>query len=173
MIKSAYLEDDSDDMMMIDLNRSILDPLTQTIMRKPIRGIWCQHSECFDLISFVEINHSAQTDVYQGLSLQYRSWKCPVCRHKISNISFSPFFDLICYFLSQISLSSQNQYFSHKLEPENPITTFKIMQSGIEIAGDLIELSEDKDYYRLRNTKSGKVAKILKLKFSQNNFYEK
>ena len=55
-----------DDVMTISLKC----PYTMTFMRTPCRGIHCQHTQCFDMESFVEMQKSSLVN----------QWRCPICR---------------------------------------------------------------------------------------------
>lgn len=55
---------------------SLRDPLTGARLIEPCKGRDCQHCECFDLKSFLQIN---ETFLLEGKTL----WKCPWCSEKV------------------------------------------------------------------------------------------
>lgn len=69
-IKDYYNTDD-DTLEVGSINISLRCPLTATPIKTPIRSVYCDHMQCFDLYNFLEV---------QRLS---NSWRCPVCNIKI------------------------------------------------------------------------------------------
>ncbi|MBW0499827.1 hypothetical protein O181_039542 [Austropuccinia psidii MF-1] len=51
---------------------NILDPVTSELMEFPVRGINCQHVQCFDLRTFVQFN---QNNEFNNAS---NNWICPI-----------------------------------------------------------------------------------------------
>lgn len=64
------MENDSD-MGVDSLFATIKDPLTKTRMELPARGVDCVHLQCFDAITFLQMNEQKQT------------WACPLCKKKV------------------------------------------------------------------------------------------
>lgn len=58
------------DLSMTSLTVSLLCPLSMQRMKYPSRSIYCTHVQCFDVVSYLQINEFKP------------SWKCPVCRDK-------------------------------------------------------------------------------------------
>jgi len=50
---------------------TIMDPLTKLRLKLPARGVKCVHLQCFDAISFLQINE------------QKLIWSCPICNKQI------------------------------------------------------------------------------------------
>ena len=55
---------------LLSLTTSLLDPLTMSLMRIPVRGDTCSHIQCFDCVTFLAFN-------LEGAN---KGWKCPVCK---------------------------------------------------------------------------------------------
>ncbi|KAI6656502.1 Zinc finger MIZ domain-containing protein 1 [Oopsacas minuta] len=56
-----------EDLHTISASTSLKCPITQRVIEIPIRGVMCRHIQCFDLVSFLHMNHERET------------WKCPIC----------------------------------------------------------------------------------------------
>ncbi|XP_060845226.1 E3 SUMO-protein ligase PIAS3-like [Rhopalosiphum padi] len=61
---------------------TIKDPLTMQRMKLPARGVECVHLQCFDAISFLQMNEQKQT------------WLCPLCKKqvKFENLEIDEYF---------------------------------------------------------------------------------
>ncbi|KAG9410178.1 hypothetical protein AC1031_018208 [Aphanomyces cochlioides] len=82
VIKSFGSEDD-DDVVATCTMLSVRCPLGLCVIDLPVRGINCQHLQCFDLKTFLMFNRSARS----------RAWKCIVC-HKfiaMSDLRIDPY----------------------------------------------------------------------------------
>ncbi|CAI6377854.1 unnamed protein product [Macrosiphum euphorbiae] len=80
LIKKSMENDE--DMHIVSLFVSVMDPLTKLRMKLPVRGVDCIHLQCFDAIQFLKINE------------QNERWRCPICKNKIKfkNIEVDEFF---------------------------------------------------------------------------------
>lgn len=58
---------DSDEVIAQENTVSLRDPLSQAIIRMPVRGGQCSHAKCFDLWTYLTMNEQSPT------------WACPVC----------------------------------------------------------------------------------------------
>uniref|UniRef100_A0A7S1BKZ1 SP-RING-type domain-containing protein n=1 Tax=Corethron hystrix TaxID=216773 RepID=A0A7S1BKZ1_9STRA len=48
--------------------------LSRKVMKMPVRGLKCKHIQCFDLLSFLEVNYFSSV----------LRWKCPICEDFVS-----------------------------------------------------------------------------------------
>ena len=60
-------------------------PITLERLKEPVRGIHCQHLQCFDLDAYLTINR--QVDAFNN------RWQCPVCTLILrpADLSFDPY----------------------------------------------------------------------------------
>ncbi|KAH3668332.1 hypothetical protein OGAPHI_002086 [Ogataea philodendri] len=71
-IKERHLEDD-DDLVQTDKEvLSLMCPCSFIKMRYPCRSIKCGHIQCFDALSFLQLQQQAPT------------WQCPVCSNRLN-----------------------------------------------------------------------------------------
>ena len=84
-------------------NGSIIDPISNKNIVIPVRGTSCNHFQCFDLKSFLE------------LAASYQRWQCPVCNIEIQpeQLQYDQFY------LSQISQIGQDNLFDSLLYESN------------------------------------------------------
>jgi hypothetical protein len=69
--KKEMFEIFQDDLEIEDEIVSLLDPYTRARINKPIKGLQCEHRQCFDLETFLQNYQSS------------RNWNCPICSLKI------------------------------------------------------------------------------------------
>jgi hypothetical protein len=69
--KKEMYETCQDGLEMQDEIISLLDPYTRVRINKPIKGLQCEHRQCFDLETFLQNYQSS------------RNWNCPICNLKI------------------------------------------------------------------------------------------
>lgn len=53
----------------------LLCPISNCRMEVPARGRFCQHYQCFDLVTFIRYNYSG------------RRWECPICSRHIYDLT--------------------------------------------------------------------------------------
>ncbi|EGW34681.1 uncharacterized protein SPAPADRAFT_47769 [Spathaspora passalidarum NRRL Y-27907] len=82
-IKAENSEDE--DIMLESSTVPLTDPVSRTKIKYPIQSIYCNHTQCFDGMSFL------QTQV------QLPTWSCPVCskRVKVEDLAISEYFEEI------------------------------------------------------------------------------
>lgn len=61
------MDDGDDDIIVETLSVSLRCPLTYARMKYPCKSIFCEHIQCFDALSFVQLQE------------QLPSWQCPIC----------------------------------------------------------------------------------------------
>ena len=84
-----------------------MDPVTVTfhdtfsgeIINHPVRGIYCQHYQCFDLRNYIELMFFSRA----------REWKCPYCKKDARKLIIDK------YQLSLISELKKSDLFPKKL----------------------------------------------------------
>lgn len=83
-IKKEYSNDDGedDDIIVSTSSISLKCPLTYARMRYPTKSIFCQHIQCFDGLSYLQLQE------------QVPNWICPVCSNKleISHLAISDYY---------------------------------------------------------------------------------
>ena len=67
--KKQHVAVDSDDDADDDLNFSLVCPISQRRISRPVRGKRCAHTQCFDLQSFLQSNQHVTAS----------RWRCVVC----------------------------------------------------------------------------------------------
>ena len=60
---------------------SLIDPLSKGIIDIPVRGINCQHLDCFSLKNYLMSIDSSKP----------RHWKCPICRSLANELQIDGF----------------------------------------------------------------------------------
>jgi hypothetical protein len=61
------MDDGDDDIIVETLSVSLRCPLTYARMKYPCKSIFCEHIQCFDALSFIQLQE------------QLPSWQCPIC----------------------------------------------------------------------------------------------
>ncbi|XP_062411316.1 E3 SUMO-protein ligase PIAS4b isoform X2 [Sardina pilchardus] len=125
------------------LRVSLLCPLMKARLRVPCRGLTCAHLQCFDALTYLEMNRQKPT------------WACPVCdRHTpFSHLSIDGLLSSILEtaeesvdeieFLEDGSWSSgKNQ---HSNGHRSPLTDLSVSSSSSFPEGEVIDLTEDSD----------------------------
>lgn len=69
-IKKEYTNGD-DDLVVATSSLSLKCPLTYSRMKLPSKSIYCQHIQCFDCLSFLQLQEQIPT------------WTCPICSRKM------------------------------------------------------------------------------------------
>lgn len=69
-IKEEYTHGD-DDLEVATSSLSLKCPLTYSRMKFPAKSIYCQHIQCFDCLSFLQLQEQIPT------------WTCPICSRKV------------------------------------------------------------------------------------------
>ncbi|CAM1501045.1 Fc.00g102070.m01.CDS01 [Cosmosporella sp. VM-42] len=77
---------DSDEIIIQDetLSVSLADPFSSTMFEVPVRGVDCQHLECFDLETWLQTRpmkpkQQGKRPSYGGEPTLVDVWKCPIC----------------------------------------------------------------------------------------------
>lgn len=65
--ESLHQEDSEDEIEEVDQIISLKCPISIDIIKTPARGSNCDHVQCFDLMTFLQLAHNGH------------SWQCPVC----------------------------------------------------------------------------------------------
>lgn len=96
-IQKEYSNDegDDDDIIVSTSSISLKCPLTYARMKYPTKSIFCQHIQCFDGLSYLQLQE------------QVPSWICPVCSNKI-DISHLAISDYYCDILEKTSEEIEN-----------------------------------------------------------------
>lgn len=96
-IKKEYSNDDGedDDIIVSTSSISLKCPLTYARMRYPTKSIFCQHIQCFDGLSYLQLQE------------QVPNWICPVCSNKIE-ISHLAISDYYCDILENTNDEVEN-----------------------------------------------------------------
>lgn len=96
-IKKEYTNDagDDDDIIVSTSSISLKCPLTYARMKYPTKSIFCQHIQCFDGLSYLQLQE------------QVPSWICPICSIKI-DITHLAISDYYCDALSKTSSEVEN-----------------------------------------------------------------
>lgn len=96
-IKKEYSNDDGedDDIIVSTSSISLKCPLTYARMKYPTKSIYCQHIQCFDGLSYLQLQE------------QVPSWICPVCSNKL-DISHLAISDYYCDILENTSHEIEN-----------------------------------------------------------------
>lgn len=96
-IKKEYSNDDGedDDIIVSTSSISLKCPLTYARMKYPTKSIYCQHIQCFDGLSYLQLQE------------QVPSWICPVCSNKI-DISHLAISDYYCDILENTNHEIEN-----------------------------------------------------------------
>lgn len=109
------------DIEFVNKNRrySIKDPISMSLIRTPVRGIYCEHIDCFELDTWAIIQENA--NIYR--------WRCPLCKKKAYKLKIDALWIQILEEANdnydepvEVEFNDQNQY---------RVITFKESNSGL------------------------------------------
>ena len=135
---------------------SVKCPFTMTLMETPVRGVNCDHIQCFNLDPFIRLQRSSRVN----------RWKCPICKGFAFNLVVDEFFETIIeearkvedphgvelyndasyriidfeeYLVNQEKTTQKNP-FKRKLTETNPVPSKKLKSSSEGSSSCPIEL---------------------------------
>ncbi|CAK7233056.1 hypothetical protein SEUCBS140593_008474 [Sporothrix eucalyptigena] len=90
-LQSTYVEDDEFAVLQDSISVDLADPFSAKIFRIPVRGVQCQHIECFDLFNWLN-TRPAGASATSNCQHQFTckcpkaqeptvpdKWRCPIC----------------------------------------------------------------------------------------------
>ncbi|KAG5673872.1 hypothetical protein PVAND_003882 [Polypedilum vanderplanki] len=115
LIKEKLKDDADNEIATTMLRASLICPLAKTRMKTPFRSLSCKHVQCFDGLSYLQMNE------------RHPKWTCPVCNKEITYESLV----IDGYFLSVIKSINDNETTEIQLHSNGSWSKFEMEKNNI------------------------------------------
>eukprot|EP00347_Sterkiella_histriomuscorum_P009886 403339497 len=142
--KSSNNNDDQDiceieTEMAHQVSISTLCPITRKPINNPARGELCKHLDCFDLETYINMNHKA------------KRWKCPSCNKRAHVLNIDPYFQKITDLMAKTRQFDPKIYEKIQIDSNLTITIKSSSNDDKEWNYKLTRESSDTYFYDMEN----------------------